>query len=159
MEPYLHQCPSPLLTATSHSGVFLPEKKWDLWQTPRLPECLWPPLLNSNPNRVTICLLCASLSWKPLSILSHIRHLSLCRPSASSGGVSYFHPFPPALSSVWASSEKCLALSHTSRAGIRSGSLSLFFMGISLAATGPLKLTAKTIPLCWFSQPFIAPGY
>lgn len=67
-------------------------------------------------------------------------------------------PFPPALSSARASSERCLALSHTSRAGIRSGSLRLFFMGTSLAATGLLKLTAKTSPLGWFPQPFIAPG-
>lgn len=83
-----------------------------------------------QPHRVTICLLSASLSWKPSSILSHIRHLSLCRSSASSGGVSCFLPFHPVLSSVWASSKGCLALSHTSRAGIRSGSLSLFFMGM-----------------------------
>lgn len=159
MEPYLHQCLPPLPIATSPSGVSLPEKIWDLWQTPRLPNCPWPPLLISNPNRVTICLLSASLSWKPSSILSHIRHLSLCRSSASSGGVSCFLPFLPALSSVWASSKGCLAPSHTSRAGIRSGSLSLFFMGISLAAIGPLKLTAKTSPHCWFSQPFIALGY
>lgn len=97
MEPYLNQCPSPLLTAPSLSGVSLPEKIWDLWQTPRLSECLWPPPLISNPNRVTICLLSASLSWKPSSILSHIRHLSLCRPSASSGGVSYISLSPQLL--------------------------------------------------------------
>lgn len=159
MEPYLNQCPSPLLKAPSLSGVSLPEKIWDLWQTPRLSNCLWSPLLISNPNTVTICLLSASLSWKPSSILSHIRHLSLCRPSDSSGGVSYFFLSPPALSSAWASLERCLALSHTSRAGIRSGSLSLFFMGIILAAIGPLKLIAKTSPLVWFSQPFVASGY
>lgn len=66
-------------------------------------------------------------------------------------------PFPPAPSSARASSERCLALSHTSRAGIRSGSLSLFFVGISLAATGPLEMIAKSSPLSCFSQPFIAP--
>lgn len=67
-------------------------------------------------------------------------------------------PFPPALSPAGASPERCLAPSHTSRAGIRSGARSLFFMGISLAATGPLELTAETSPPVWFSQPLIAPG-
>lgn len=32
-------------------------------------------------------------------------------------------------------------------------------MGISLAAIGSLKLIARTSPLGWFSQPFIALGY
>lgn len=94
VKPYLNHRPSPLLPAPSLSGVSLPEKIWDLWQTPRLSECPWPPLLISSPNRVAICLFSASLSWKPSLILSHIRHLNLCRPSASSGEVSYLSLSP-----------------------------------------------------------------
>lgn len=132
--PYLNQRPPPSLAAPSLQ-VSSARKDLGSVANSKALESLWPPALISSPSRATICLLSASLSWNLSLILSHVRHLSLCRPSASSGGVSCF-ALSPQLSAL-ASPEGCLAPSHTSRAGIRSGARSFFLMGISLAAAGP----------------------
>lgn len=94
MEPYLNQRPPPLLTAPSPPGVSLPEKIWDLWQAPRLSECLWPPPLISSPNSDYLLAQCKFILEGPIDTQPRLSLESLQTLCQFRWGF-FPSPFPP----------------------------------------------------------------